>query len=687
MKISFKYKLFFAFIFYGLCLVLFALFAIFKINKMSVKAVSVKKASETFVERNKVFKTYIKDIKLKIISIENSNIFNKYLSNPVDDSLVRSLFVDIAGTSDNIMQLRYIDSTGKEKVRIDRDEFASKPYIIKKKNLQDKSNRYYFIDIMNTPKDEFWYSKLDLNIEYGKIEKPIKPVLRIGSPIFHNGKKIGILIINIFMKNFLQSLVNIPLHDVYLFDGDGDILVDSIHNKCWGKYLDNNETIFTIFNKKADLFFSKGEYFGENFYSNKIFLKNDENIHMIVKPKKIHIQKVLDKHLYEFGWIVFSVIVLSFPIAYFFSRTPAKLKEQVDKQKNEQDILLSLFDLGDAVLFKWNNDDKWSVEYVSKSVEELLGYTQNDFQTDLISYTNCVHHDDLMKVTQEITSAVEDELYFFEHKPYRVITKNGDVKWILDSTVVVRDVNNKIVNFVGYLIDITELKDNEKHLLAQSRLAQMVEMISMIAHQWRQPLTIIAMQANNMKMDIELDEVNEDSLKSAIEDILRHTQYLSKTIDDFRNFYKPNNKSVNIKLEDMISKSLKIIKSSLVNDNIEIIEEYNSSQVIELYENEMMQVILNLLRNAQDKFKEKLIEKPYIKITTQNTKIIICDNAGGISEDIIEKIFDPYFSTKDEKNGTGLGLHLSKTIVEEHHNGTLSVSNTFNGVCFIIELG
>ncbi len=236
----------------------------------------------------------------------------------------------------------------------------------------------------------------------------------------------------------------------------------------------------------------------------------------------------------------------------------------------------------------------------------------------------------------------------------------------------------------------------ENELLQHSRLAQMGEMISMIAHQWRQPLGAISATSIDMKMKSQLEHFDltqkeevkkyEAYINSGLEKIDDFVQNLTTTIDDFRNFYKPNKKVTTIKLEEVVFKSLNIIKTSLINNNIEIIEEHNSKEEIELHSSEMMQVILNILKNSQDNFKEKDTKNPLIKITTENRTISICDNGGGIAEDIIEKIFDPYFSTKDEKNGTGLGLYMSKTIVEDHHNGKLSAQNTDDGVCFIIEL-
>jgi len=245
--------------------------------------------------------------------------------------------------------------------------------------------------------------------------------------------------------------------------------------------------------------------------------------------------------------------------------------------------------------------------------------------------------------------------------------------------------------------EVEKNRKKDQQIIQQSRLVQMGEMISMIAHQWRQPLGAISSTLIDMKMKSELELFNleekqevqkyESYINNSLNDIEGFVQNLTSTIDDFRYFYKQNKKAVTIKIEDVIEKSLNIINSSIVINCIDITKEYNYKGDIELYDSEMMQVILNILKNAQDNFQEKQTKNPYIRITTEDRRISICDNGGGIAEDIIDKIFDPYFSTKNEKNGTGLGLYMSKTIVEEHHNGKLNVENTDDGACFIIELG
>lgn len=243
---------------------------------------------------------------------------------------------------------------------------------------------------------------------------------------------------------------------------------------------------------------------------------------------------------------------------------------------------------------------------------------------------------------------------------------------------------------------VQEKLAQEKYLFEQSRLAQMGEMISMIAHQWRQPLGTIGSIAVDLQLKQQLKQFDLDTKEGQKEsseyyaeklaNIEKLTQSMTKTIDDFRNFYKTNKELVPISLKELIQKSISIIEGSLVGQGIEINYDFNSDEQVNVFDSEMMHVILNIVKNSQDIFNESNMKNLFISITTKEKSIIICDNAGGVPEDIIDKIFDPYFSTKSEMNGTGLGLYMSKKIVEEHHNGKLFVENKDNGACFTIEL-
>ena len=247
--------------------------------------------------------------------------------------------------------------------------------------------------------------------------------------------------------------------------------------------------------------------------------------------------------------------------------------------------------------------------------------------------------------------------------------------------------------------EVEKNRKKDQQILNQSRLAQMGEMISMIAHQWRQPLAAISSTTINLQMKLLLDtfdlstkEESKEYLKEQLSKIEDYVQNLTTTIDDFRDFYKPNKESIVTTFENVVKKALNIIKSSLDSHDIKLTFEYKSKNKLKLYENEMVQVILNILKNTQDNFIEKKIINPEIKITITKNSITICDNGGGVPDDIIENIFDPYFSTKDEKNGTGLGLYMSKIIVQDHHKGILQVYNIKDennveiGACFSIKI-
>jgi C4-dicarboxylate-specific signal transduction histidine kinase len=214
-----------------------------------------------------------------------------------------------------------------------------------------------------------------------------------------------------------------------------------------------------------------------------------------------------------------------------------------------------------------------------------------------------------------------------------------------------------------------QLKDQQ--MLHQSRLAQMGEMISMIAHQWRQPLAAISSTSSALNIQAQLDKTNKDDILLLTDKISNLSQHLSYTIDDFRNFFKDNKTKTQTTSNKLINGVLSIVEVSLINKNIQLDIERKCNKPILTFENEVKQVLLNLIKNAEDILIEKEIKNPKIKIVALDTSITVSDNGGGVPSDIIDKIFDPYFSTKTKKDGTGLGLYMSKTIIEDHCKGKL----------------
>lgn len=225
-----------------------------------------------------------------------------------------------------------------------------------------------------------------------------------------------------------------------------------------------------------------------------------------------------------------------------------------------------------------------------------------------------------------------------------------------------------------------EIKKNEERnriLIQQSRMASMGEMLENIAHQWRQPLSTISVAASGMKVRKELNVLSDEDIYDSVNHIKNATQYLSNTIDDFRNFFSTNKISSSIDIRKTIDKAFDLISASFAKNGITVVRDIQNI-TFSSFENELIQVLMNILINAKDALDNIESEKLIIikvKKVDENIILTIKDNAGGINEDIIDKIFEPYFTTKHQFNGTGIGLYMSKLIVEKHLDGIIIANN------------
>jgi signal transduction histidine kinase len=238
--------------------------------------------------------------------------------------------------------------------------------------------------------------------------------------------------------------------------------------------------------------------------------------------------------------------------------------------------------------------------------------------------------------------------------------------------------------------EIEKNKEQQLLMLQQNRLAQMGEMISMIAHQWRQPLNLLSLVNQTIIYKYETNKLDDTVIRNFKEKSSTVIQQMSSTIDDFRNFFKPEKEKTLFCINDVIDHVYDITEPIYRQKNIIMKHETEELYYTFGYPNELGQCILNIVNNAQDALVDCDKKEKRIIITLKKEKreiiLSIIDNAGGIPSNIMHKVFDPYFSTKVEKNGTGLGLYISKIIIDEHMQGKLTVSNTQYGACFQIKL-
>ncbi|RYA22730.1 hypothetical protein CRU96_11695 [Malaciobacter halophilus] len=309
------------------------------------------------------------------------------------------------------------------------------------------------------------------------------------------------------------------------------------------------------------------------------------------------------------------------------------------------------------------------------TTEDMIGKSDGDYNPN----EDQVKH--YLQSVQEIMDLDETKLVYEESTD--ILT--GKIRYFqsIKKPITDRYGNKQLLIIANDITDIKEaqkkLKDNEEMIHHQSKMAAMGEMLENIAHQWRQPLSVITTSASSVKIHKEMGTLSDDFLDEVLDAIVKSGNHLSQTIDDFRDFFKPDKEKVRFNIKNTYKKALFLVSSKLKNREIDIIENIED---IDLYgfDNELVQVIMNLINNARDALEESSLEYKYIFIDIYKDKenniiLKICDNAGGIPVNVIGKIFEPYFTTKHKSLGTGIGLYMCEEILVKHMNGEIAVKN------------
>jgi len=362
------------------------------------------------------------------------------------------------------------------------------------------------------------------------------------------------------------------------------------------------------------------------------------------------------------------------------------LKEEVDIKiaeiENQKIFLNTLLKNNPTAIFYKNIHGKYLG--CNKAWEKLTGIKEDEV---LGKSVFDIAPKDIAKIYFEEDKKVfslEESPQIYQAEVYnKSIDKRFDVVFYKSAYF---DAKGEVLGLIGVVIDVTQVmklekeKENkEKIIYQQSKMAAMGEMIENIAHQWRQPLSTMTVSASGIKMQKEFGILKDESLSEFIEAILESSKHLSQTIDDFRNFFKTTKYEEIFNIKNIFNKTLVLLSSKFKNRNIKIEQDIQSVEIKSL-QNELIHVILNILNNSNDALEKLDIEEKTIfikseKYLTNKLKIEISDNAGGINENIIFKIFDPYFTTKHQSQGTGIGLYMTKEIVNKHLNGSIDVKN------------
>lgn len=316
-----------------------------------------------------------------------------------------------------------------------------------------------------------------------------------------------------------------------------------------------------------------------------------------------------------------------------------------------------------------------------RSTEALAEVVKKGYITDFTK--SCIKKDGTIIIVSMSISLMDDKK--------RVLISSKDITKKKEMEKELQEMNKYLE--IKVQKEVEKNRKTEFQLLEQSKNASMGEMIGNIAHQWRQPLSAITTLASTVKLNDQLGILETDEIDEKMDKIVDKANYLSKTIDTFRNFLKADNLEYKeFVLESTVERSLQIVESTMKDLHIKLINNIDLTKKSKLMgvQSELSQVIINILNNGKDILKEKKIDEPWIQldlINEDNNYIIsIEDNGGGIPKEVMPKIFDPYFTTKHQSQGTGLGLHMSYRIITESFKGKLYVHNTTNGAKFFIKL-
>lgn len=387
-------------------------------------------------------------------------------------------------------------------------------------------------------------------------------------------------------------------------------------------------------------------------------------------------------------------------LSHSFNNMISTISEQFETIKKNNQKFQTIADY----TYSWENwfDETGKLKWINPAVERISGYSVKEAMF-LTNFPFCIVMDKDQELVyhQHLLALQGNSGQDFE---FRIIKKNDSVVWVAMSWQSVYDENG---NFLGYRSSIRDvsnehnmglelrlqekinqtleqrveesvqkLREKDLMLIQQTKMASMGEMIANIAHQWRQPLSAITSSASAVKVSDELGVLDKSSLHKYMDMITKNSHYLSNTIESFRNFFRPNQEKSEFNIKNLTEDVINIFGTYFAVNNIKIVNNVENLNITS-YANGLQQVLLNIVKNAKDAIHQNGVIVLNGKLIGDNMiEISVKDSGGGIADDIMGKIFDPYFTTKHKSLGTGIGLNMSYQIIKEHLKGEIKVQNS-----------
>lgn len=632
--------------------------------------------------------------------LTESNVLKNSVKEIIKNNLNATLNISLTLSQNSDI----IDFLEKKSSKIDLSELVTKY----DKNTNLKNIWLHIVDKDGFSKYRSWTNKRDDNILDARkdisllIQKPkINSVISVGLfdmtlkstvPIYNsNSKFIGFIETIAKVSSIVENLNNQNLKLIILADKKykSQIKKPFTNEFIWDFYVANKNVqsnlkelitkdIYTFVNLKD--FIIKDEYLITTYKQPNI---NGEDMGYFIIFKELKDIDLNDienfKQFIRIIFLLITVIIVSIIIIFiFYNRVKytKTLENEVEKRsleiKNLQKKYEQIFNKSKALKFVVDPKTKKFLE-VNKSAINYYGYSYDEFLA--------LESSDIVIIEKEKHEEIYNDIlnkrnYIFQVKHK---LKSGQVR---DMEVYASPIEIDEKTYIYSIVrDITEelkeqkrVEEKEKIFHQQAKMASMGEMLENIAHQWRQPLSTITTAASGSKLKKELNQLDDDFFYSSIDLILESSNYLSNTIEDFRDFFKHSKIKEDFNICEVIENAIKLSNLEYININVELICDDISYYG---YKNELLQALINILNNSRDCLIEKTLKYIQIKVykNENSLKIEIFDNGGGVDENLLYKILDPYFTTKHQAQGTGIGLYMTNQIITIHFNGEISLQN------------
>ena len=692
-----------------------------------------------------------------LIALSQLTSLKQVLDNESPSTLSRLItdFSSFARTHKVYGQIRWLSNSGAEKVRVNFREGQLE--VISADKLQNKAHRYYFRNTIKLPAGAIYVSPMDLNIEAGRIEKPLHPEMRFATRLFDSqGESKGILIINYSADFLLQAFTQVAgdwQGELMLLNQDGYWLYSQEPGKSWGFLLKHQHRFSDQFPQlwSQILHQQQGviEDDGNFWYFQTVtpeqesldaslslpsesarFHYDDKDFWKVVALVDNTTMSASGEHARnKIGGVSLFLLLITFISVVFYQRLLLKAQErewlrktvrqrtqELEEQEYAQHLTLSRLraiyqNSGLAILF--TKLDGSVVEY-NEQFPQMLGYDTESF--------NCQHINDFsfeantQIQTEHFIKIAEQEISHFSLRTKLRCKDHGYIHALLYFSVMMSDHDEPLA--IAIFQDISRevaleesAQEKEQLLIQQSKMAAMGEMLGAIAHQWRQPLTAIGMLLLNLKDTYQYNQLTPEYMDKQVKQAYNHLHFLSETVDDFRNFFAPTKKAAPFCIIRATLAAIKMIQVQLNNHGIGLsirLVEHEEIILLETpelltpdkqflvmgFKNEFIQVVINLINNAKDAVIERKDTETQGRIDIsiirdekhRKALVIVEDNGDGIPEQILDRIFEPYFTTKPEGKGTGIGLYMSKIIIEKNMKGSIEAQRLASGMALSIRL-